>query len=152
MSRKAPGKSLRKGVSLRELFRKLPDDATSEAWFIERRWPSGIACLRCASANVQSGAKHETTPYRCREKQCAKRFSAKTGTVMESSKLGFQVWMIATCPLSTSLKSVSGMKLHPRPERQSAHALVPGAPPPGGTAGGKRVTLGSGRGRRDVHG
>ncbi len=51
-------------------------------------------------------------PFRCREKDCAKRFSAKTGTVMEGSKLGFQVWMIATYLLSTSLKSVSSMKLH----------------------------------------
>ena len=51
-------------------------------------------------------------PFRCREKECAKRFSAKTGTVMEGSKLGFQVWMIATYLLSTSLKSVSSMKLH----------------------------------------
>ena len=47
-----------------------------------------------------------------REKQCAKRFSVKTGTVMEGSKLGLQVWMIATHLLSTSLKSVSSMKLH----------------------------------------
>ena len=31
---------------------------------------------------------------------------------MEGSKLGFQVWMIATYLLSTSLKSVSSMKLH----------------------------------------
>ena len=51
-------------------------------------------------------------PYRCREKECAKRFSPKTGTVMEGSKLGFQVWMIATFLLSTNLKSVSSMKLH----------------------------------------
>ena len=51
-------------------------------------------------------------PYRCREKECAKRFSAKTCTVMEGSKLGFQVWMIATFLLSTNLKSVSSMKLH----------------------------------------
>ena len=51
-------------------------------------------------------------PYRCREKQCAKRFSPKTGTVMEGSKLGLQVWMIATYLVSTSLKSVSSMKLH----------------------------------------
>ena len=56
---------------------------------------------------IQTGAKHKTMPCRCREKQCAKRFSAKIGTVMEGSKLGFQVWMIAT-----NLKSVSSMKLH----------------------------------------
>ena len=51
-------------------------------------------------------------PFRCREKGCAKRFSAKNGAVMEGSKLGFQVWMVAAFLLSTNLKSVSSMKLH----------------------------------------
>lgn len=106
------GKSYRDGISLIEIMRQFPDDATAEAWFIERRWPDGIHCPHCGSDNVQTGAKHKTMPYRCREKECAKRFSAKTGTVMEGSKLGFQVWMIATYLLSTSLKSVSSMKLH----------------------------------------
>ena len=73
---------------------------------------TGVACPHCGSTNVQSGTKHKTMPYRCREKECAKRFSAKTGTVMEGSKLGLQVWMIATFLLSTNLKSVSSMKLH----------------------------------------
>ena len=112
MSKKAPGKSHRTGISMRELFRRFPDDATAEAWLIEQRWPDGVACPHCGSMNVQSGAKHKTMPYRCREKQCAKRFSLKTGTVMEGSKLGFQVWVIATYLMSTNLKSVSRMKLH----------------------------------------
>ena len=112
MTHKSPGKSDREGISLVEIMRKFPDDATAEAWFIERRWPSGIACPHCGSLDVQTGAKHKTMPFRCREKECAKRFSAKTGTVMEGSKLGFQVWMIATFLLSTNLKGVSSMKLH----------------------------------------
>ena len=105
------GKSYRKGISLIEIMRQFPDDATAEAWFVKRRWPNGIHCPHCGSDNVQSGAKHKSMPYRCREKECAKRFSAKTGTVMEGSKLGFQVWMIATYQLSTNLKSVSSVKL-----------------------------------------
>ena len=109
---KSPGKSYREGISLMEIFRKFPDDATAEAWFVARRWPGGICCPHCGSMNVQTGAKHKTMPYRCREKECAKRFSPKTGTVMEGSKLGMQTWMIATYLLSTSLKSVSSMKLH----------------------------------------
>ena len=112
MSHKGPGKAHREGISLVELFRKFPNDAAAEAWFIKRRWPEGIACPHCGSTNVQTGAKHKTMPYRCREKECGKRFSPKTGTVMESSKLGMQVWMIATYLMSTSLKSVSSMKLH----------------------------------------
>ena len=109
---KAPGKAHREGISLIEIMRRFPDDATAEAWFIERRWPAGVHCPHCGSTNVQSGAKHKSMPYRCREKECGKRFSAKTGTVMEGSKLGFQVWMIATYQMTTSLKSVSSMKLH----------------------------------------
>ena len=109
---KSAGKSDRQGISLVELFKRWPTDEAAEAWFIARRWPEGIHCPHCGSLNVQTGAKHKTMPYRCREKECAKRFSAKTGTVMEGSKLGFQVWMIATYLLSTSLKGVSSMKLH----------------------------------------
>ena len=112
MSHKGPGKSHREGISLVELFRRFPDDATAEAWFVKRRWPHGIACPHCGSTNVQTGAKHKTMPYRCREKECAKRFSPKTGTVMEGSKLGMQTWMIATYQMATNLKSVSSMKLH----------------------------------------
>ena len=109
--KKAPGKAYRKGITLIEIMRKFPDDATAEAWFIKKRWSNGIACPYCGSMNVKAGAKHKTMPYRCREKECAKRFSAKTGTVMEGSKIGMQKWMIATYLLSTSLKSVSSMKL-----------------------------------------
>ena len=109
---KAPGKAHRRGISLVEIMRRFPDDASAEAYFVERRWPDGPACPHCGSTNVQSGTKHKTMPYRCREKECAKRFSAKSGTVMEGSKLGFQVWMVATFLLSTNLKSVSSMKLH----------------------------------------
>ena len=112
MSRKTPGKAHRKGISLMEIMRRFPDDATAEAYFVKQRWPDGVACPHCGSTNVQSGTSHKTMPYRCREKQCAKRFSAKTGTVMEGSKLGFQVWMVATFLLSTNLKSVSSMTLH----------------------------------------
>ena len=51
-------------------------------------------------------------PFRCREKECGKRFSVKTGTVMEGSKVGFQDWILAAFLLTTSLKSVASMKLH----------------------------------------
>ena len=47
--------------------------------------------------------------YRCRT--CRKYFSARTGTVMESSKLGYQVWAIATYLLTTELKGTSSMRL-----------------------------------------
>ena len=110
--RKAPGKAHRKGVTLKQIIQMFPDDATAEAWFIEQRWPSGLCCPHCGSLNVQTGCKHKTMPFRCREKECAKRFSTKTDTVMEGSKIGFQNWVISMFLVTTSLKSVSSMKLH----------------------------------------
>ena len=112
MAYKAPGKHLRKGISLAEIIRLFPDDATAEKWFIEQRWPSGVCCPYCGSLNIQSVCKHKTMPCRCREKECAKRFSAKTGTAMQSSKLGYQAWVIAMYLIVTGLKGVSSMKLH----------------------------------------
>ena len=112
MAQKAPGKAFRKGISLIELMRRFPDDATAEAWFAETRWPNGPACPHCGSVHVLSGAKHATMPYRCREKGCRKRFSVKTGTVMEASNIGYQKWAIAIYLALTSLKSISSMKMH----------------------------------------
>ena len=112
MSKKAPGKSHRKGMSVAELIAMFPDDAAAERWFTEKRWPNGAHCPSCGSTNFLSGAAHKTMPYRCREKECRKRFSVRVGTVMESSNLGFQTWAIAIYLSLTSLKSVSSMKLH----------------------------------------
>ncbi len=112
MSHKAPGKAYRKGITLKQIMRMFPDDEAAERWFIEQRWPKGVCCPVCGSVNVQSGCKHKTMPYRCREKECGKKFSVKTGTVMECAKVGYQDWIIAAFLLMTSLKSVSSMKLH----------------------------------------
>ena len=107
-----PGKDFREGMSLRELFEKFPDDAAAERFFTQSRWPDKPHCPYCGSLNVLAGAKHKTMPYRCREKECRKRFSVRTRTLMESSNLGFQTWTVAAYLLMTSLKSVSSMKLH----------------------------------------
>ena len=112
MTHKAPGKAHREGLTLQQLFKLFPDDAKAESWFAKNRWPNGVHCPHCGSTNVQSGAKHKTMPYRCREKACAKRFSVRTGTPMEASNLGFQVWAIALYQITTNLKGVSSMKLH----------------------------------------
>ena len=81
-----------------------PNDATAEQWFIRQRWPDGIACYWCGSLDVQTRCAHKSMPFRCRS--CRKRFSVRTGTVMQSSKLGFQTWLVAMYLLTTSLKGV----------------------------------------------
>lgn len=109
-TKSAPGKHYRKGMTLQELFKKFPDDAAAEAWFAEQRWPDGPTCPHCESDNIQTGTTHPTMPYRCRA--CRKFFSVKTGTVMQSSKLGYQTWALAIYLFNTNIKGTSSMKLH----------------------------------------
>ena len=112
MAQNAPGRHYRKGLSLRDLTRLFPDDATAEQWFRDQRWPDGVHCPYCGSDKVQTGAKHKSMPFRCRAKECTKRFSVKTGTIMQSSKVGYQTWVFAMYLLTTNLKGISSMKLH----------------------------------------
>ena len=110
MPQPGPGRAHRRGITLRGLFKRFPNDAAAEKFFVKKRWPDGIACCYCGSLNVQVKSAHKTMPYRCRD--CRKWFSVRTGTPMQSSKLGCQTWLIAMYLQSTSLKGVSSMKLH----------------------------------------
>ena len=110
MARNASGMHEREGMSLIQLFEMFPDDETAEKWFIHTRWPDGMACPRCGSTNVNEKTTHKTMPHRCRD--CRRYFSAKVGTMMECSNLGYQIWIIAIYLWTTNLKGVSSMHLY----------------------------------------
>ena len=105
-----PGKSYRKGMSLVEVVRKFNNEDAAEQWFIEQRWPNGIACPHCGGVNIAVIASRKPQPFRCRS--CRKHFSVKTGTLLHSSKLPLSQWAIAFYLYNTNLKGVSSMKLH----------------------------------------
>ena len=111
MAHQVPGKFFRKGITLADAVKLFADHETARQWFVERRWPNGVACPFCGSVNVQD-SQHKTMPYLCKESACGKRFSVRTGTIMESSRLSLDKWGMAIFLMSTSLKSVSSMKLH----------------------------------------
>ena len=95
-----------------EFFSRFPDDESAKQWFIAQRWPGGICCIRCGSTNVQTGAARKRAEFRCREKDCEKQFGVKTGTFMQSSKIGYRDWLYAIYLTTTNLKGVASMKLH----------------------------------------
>ena len=108
--RKGPGKFYRKGITLLEISRQFDTPEKGEAWFIEQRWPNGVACHHCGSLNVATVASRKPQPFRCRD--CRKHFSVKTGTVLQSSNISLDKWAIAFYLYMTNLKGVSSMKLH----------------------------------------
>ena len=105
-----PGRSHRKGITILELTRRIPDETIALEWFEKIHWPDGnLFCLRCGSVNVYR-CRHKEMPFRCRD--CKKYFSVKTGTVLQSSNLPLKTWVWAIFLESTSLKGISSMKLH----------------------------------------
>lgn len=109
MAQQAPRKAFRKGLTIASLLKQFPNDEAAEAWFVEQRWPDGIACPRCGDMDVQTNTTHPKMPCRCRG--CKKFFSVKTGTMMQDSKIGYQGWLVAIYSLTTNLKGTSSMKL-----------------------------------------
>ncbi len=102
---KAPGKWLPTGLTLVQLFRKFPDGEAACKCFKAGRWPEGLAGRTAYTMDPM-------TMHCCRFHPKHKMFSLKAGTVMQSSPLGYQVWAIAIYQMTTSLKSVSSIKLH----------------------------------------
>lgn len=98
----------REGVSIMDLIDLFPDDAHAEAWLCEVRWQGNILCVDCGSGNIEESS-HGQMRYRCQE--CRNFLSVKKGTVMESSKLGLQKWVIAIYAVVTNLKGISSTKL-----------------------------------------
>jgi len=106
----APGRADREGLSVIELFQMFPDNASAREWMETNRWGNERHCPSCGSFNTKTVPNEKPMPYHCGD--CRKYFSVKTGTVMQSSKIGLQKWVIAMYLLSTNLKGVSSMKLH----------------------------------------
>ena len=106
-----PGRWYREGLSIIELFRMFPNDAAAEQWFEDLRWPDGErSCPDCGADSYSVTANRKPMPYRCRG--CREYFSVRKGSVMQSSKLGLQKWVIAIYMMTTGLKGTSSMKLH----------------------------------------
>ncbi|MDE0305661.1 MAG: IS1595 family transposase [Albidovulum sp.] len=109
MSRKAPGKSYRAGLTLGEMKDMFPDEAAATEWFESVIWPDQRHCPKCGSFATREVPKRKPMPYWC--SACRSYFSVKTGTAMQNSRIPLRKWAIAIYLCLTSLKSVSSMKL-----------------------------------------
>ncbi|MDE0388418.1 MAG: IS1595 family transposase [Rhodospirillales bacterium] len=110
MTKKAPGRVHRQGMTIIELFKRYPTDHAAEKWFEAQRWPDGRFCPDCGSTNTVRVKGRKPMPYRCRD--CRSHFSVRKGTVMQASRIGLQKWLIAIYMMTTGIKGTSSMKLH----------------------------------------
>jgi transposase-like protein len=76
------------------------------------RWPNGqVVCPHCGSLNVmRMGGKTQAGMFLCRD--CADKFTCRTGTVMERSHIPLHKWLMAMMLLSSSKKGMSAHQMH----------------------------------------
>ena len=97
-------------VSFYKFFQQFPDEASAEKFFAEKRWGKDGKdrfCPHCGG--FRTVRTKDKMPYRC--KDCRKRFSVRTGSILAESKVPFHKWLMAAYLLNTNLKGVSSMKL-----------------------------------------
>ena len=84
-----------------------PDRALE--YFVNVRWPNGVACPRmgCGSAAVQYIRTRRL--WRCKE--CKREFTAKLGTVFEDSPLPLTKWLPAIWLISAARNGISSCEV-----------------------------------------
>lgn len=96
--------------SLYQILEQYPDEQSAERYFTERRWPNGVCCTKCNSADAYDcRAKRRLTQWKCRA--CAHKFTVTSGTVMEGTKLPLRKWLIAYHEIGGAKKGMSAREL-----------------------------------------
>ena len=105
-----PGRSERVFLSVHAMARMLSTEAKARKWLESVMRPDGPFCLLCGSFRVSDKPGRATgMTHRC--KDCRRRFSIKSVSVMKDSKLSLVKWATAIYEFSTNLHGISAMRL-----------------------------------------
>jgi len=76
---------------------------------VAQRWPNGVTCPKCGSADVLFLAKYNR--WKCREGHASPQFTLKTGTIMEDSPIGLDKWLTAMWQIVNSKNGISSCEV-----------------------------------------
>ncbi len=99
-----------KEMSVKEFFSSYaPTEDQAIKVFEQIRWKKrNTQCPYCKSNNIREGI-HQKQPYRC--KDCRKRFTVKTGTIMQASKISVQSWLYTMYLIKINKKGIASLQL-----------------------------------------
>jgi transposase-like protein len=102
-------------MTLTEFDRLFPDEPSCWTYLFLRRWPAGPQCPRCQNDHVYES---KARPWHWQCKKCGKnnrapyRFSLKTGTIFEETKVPLRTWFKVLYFMLSSKKGMSALQLH----------------------------------------
>jgi transposase-like protein len=100
----------REPKTLQETIVYFSNPVNCREYLVARRWPNGVICPRCGSANVLFLEKYNR--WHCREKHDAPQFTLKTGTIMEDSPIGLDKWLMAMWQIVNCKNGISSYEVH----------------------------------------
>jgi transposase-like protein len=102
-------------MTLADFDRLFPDEESCWTYLLLRRWPSGPRCPRCNNDHVYESTSR---PWHWQCKKCGKnnrapyRFSLKTGTIFEETKVALRIWFKVLYFMLSSKKGMSALQIH----------------------------------------
>jgi transposase-like protein len=95
--------------SLQQAVIYFSDEDRAFDFVVKMRWPNGVTCPHCGHHKV--GFISTRRIFKCKNKECRKQFSIKSGTIMEDSPLGLDKWLIATWLIVNAKNGVSSCEI-----------------------------------------
>jgi transposase-like protein len=96
--------------TLMEAVKVFADQTVALRFMVALRWPGGVCCPRCGSERVRFIQTRSV--WECREAHPCRRFSVKTGTIMEDSPLPLDKWLVGIWLEANAKNSVSSYEVH----------------------------------------
>jgi hypothetical protein len=96
--------------TLREAITHFSDLDNCVAYMATKRWPNGVVCPVCQGAKVTYDATARR--WQCASHHAKRKFSLKTGTVMEDSPIGLDKWLPVMWLVSNCKNGVSSWEIH----------------------------------------
>ena len=105
--------------SLIELNDFFKEEKTCYEFLALQIWNEGKpVCPHCNSVNISVTKSRSTKPskkdipeYRCKNKECGKKFTATVGTIFHASKISLRTWYTAIFLITTAKKGISSLQL-----------------------------------------
>jgi len=96
--------------TLVDAVRYFTDLDRAHAFFVNSRWPDGPICPRCGSNEVSYSPRYRR--FQCKHGHDGRQFTVKTGSVMEDSPLGLDMWAVAFWLEVNAKNSISSYEIH----------------------------------------
>lgn len=94
--------------TLKEAITYFADPDNCLKWMVAKRWPNGVTCPTCDSQKV----KFDGRRWQCASHHPNRKFSLKTGTVLEDSPLGLDKWLPVMWLVTNCKNGVSSWEIH----------------------------------------